>query len=74
MVTNDRVNFYKCSPETYQQYLNENRVLDTSFYRVIDEKNNIEKLYLGKFLLSNEEGGGAIDLTIATIEEIKAIV
>ena len=49
------VNYYKCSPELYKQYLAAGKLVDTDFYFVEDKEKNIQKLYMGKILLSNSE-------------------
>lgn len=56
------VNYYKCSPELYKKYLAAGRLVDTDFYFVEDKEKNIQKLYIGKILLSNSEGGSSSDL------------
>ena len=49
-----QVNFWKCSEERYNQYLNANAIVDTDFYLVKSQR-GVEALYLGKVLLSDNE-------------------
>ena len=49
------INYYKCSPELYKQYLAAGRIVETDFYLVEDKANNIQELYLGKILLSSAD-------------------
>ena len=49
-----QVNFWKCSEERYNQYLNANAIVDTDFYLVKTSKGT-ECLYLGRVMLSNGE-------------------
>ncbi len=57
------INYYKCSPELYEQYLAAGKLVDTDFYFVEDKEKNIQELYMGKILLSSS------DENIAAIKE-----
>ena len=57
------INYYKCSPELYKQYLAAGKLVDTDFYFVEDKEKNIQELYMGKILLSSS------DENVAAIKE-----